>query len=169
MCKDEITERVKNNLHKNQGFSLVELCVVLALIAIVMTMSVSFTALVNGVIKDHSEEYEFSEDVYAVREAIYKWLAENDSDKSIFSVSNNALTVNTSDGNKELNFENGTLSLGKEQIPELDTIEGITFSTNGALIKGTVLRMDGSDARDEISFVFYPRCGTVVSEDVTDE
>ena len=149
------------------GFTLVELCVVLALFAILVTMIVSFSVLMNGFASNNKADYEFLKDHARLKEKIGIWAAENDVSGCVFLVGADGTLTVTADGNeKSVSLSNGELSLGGEQISGFNTIDGITFTANDKLIKCVTYRIDKDGNRIESSFVFSLRSGTVDVEEV---
>ena len=66
------TPKTHNARHGKGGFTLVELCVVLALLAILAVGITSFSVLMNGFAADASEETAFWEENAALKERIIK-------------------------------------------------------------------------------------------------
>lgn len=126
------------------GFTLAELCVVLALVAICSAMIVSFAAEMNKFSTSSQESYQFLEDSANLRDELSKWIAENDTAGVVFSAEDRELTK---DGAK-LTFTGGE---------NLQTIGDIEFETNDSLIKCTISQKDGDG---QAQFVFALRCAT---------
>ena len=165
MCRKIRNTKAKKTykvLHGKGGFTLVELCIVLALLAILTTMTVSFTVLMNGFAADNQVEYEFLEDHATLKEELSAWMAENDVSGSVFSVSEGGtLTVTADATEKAVSFNDGSLTLGGEQKSGLNAIDGITFTANDKLIKCVTYRIAKNGKRIESNFVFPLRCGTI--------
>ena len=142
-----------------RGFTLVELSVVMALVAILATMTVSFTVLMSGFANDSRAEYEYLEEYSNLKEALSNWLQENDIDGATFNaftVESNGFYVNKIE--KHVHFENDTLYLGNE-TKSFDSIDSVTFAAiDGKLIKCTTTR---KNSEQTMSFVFYPRFATI--------
>lgn len=161
--------RVRDRANGKGGFTLVELSVVLALLAILTTMIVSFSALMNGVAAENQAEYDFLEDCAKLKDELTEWSAEHDTVDSVFSVhADGVLTVTQNSMNKAVAFADGVLLLGDEQIKNLGAIDGMTFSANDKLIKCVTYRYGKGGERKESSFVFAPRCGAVSVEEATE-
>ena len=142
-----------------RGFTLVELSVVMALVAIIVTMVVSFSVLMSGFINNNNDEYSFLEDYAALKQQLLTWVAENDTPSSQFMVGLlGNLIVKENEDQKEVSFSEGVLSLDTKQISNLDTISRVYFTTNDKLIKCTVCPFnDSGESISEISFVFSLR------------
>ena len=150
------------------GFTLVELCIVLALLAILATMTVSFSVLMNGFAAENKAEYEFLEDHATLKETLGVWAAENDVTGSVFKVNEDGtLTVTENGVEQNVSFADGVLTLGGEQKAGLDAIDGVIFTANDKLIKCVTYRIAKDGERIEHSFVFSLRCGVI--EEVADE
>lgn len=161
-----------NARHGKGGFTLVELCVVLALLAILAAAISSFSVLMNRYAVDASQETDFWEDNAALKKELRNWIAENDV-KSIngdeinpntFTVQSGSLTVEKQDKSTEsLSFANGVLTVGEKQIEGFDTIDGVEFSvgTGYSIIKCTVYHITESGERKEADFLFSCRSASV--------
>lgn len=150
------------------GFTLVELCVVLALLAILTTMIVSFSVLMNGFAAENKAEYDFLEDHAKLKEELCTWAAENDVTGSIFKANEDGtLSVTENGTEKTVSFADGILTLGGEQKAGLDEIDGVIFTANDKLVKCVTYRIAKNGERIEHSFVFSLRCGVI--EEVADE
>ncbi len=155
-------QKLHKENHGKRGFTLVELCVVLALLAILTTMTVSFSVLMNGFAADNKAEYEFLEDHATLKEELCAWVAENDVSGSVFTVAKDGtLNVTENGTEKTVSFADGILTLGGEQKAGLDAIDGVTFTANAKLIKCVTYRIGKNGKSIESSFVFSLRCGTI--------
>lgn len=164
------TYNIKSN---KSGFTLVELSVVLALLAILATMIISFSVLMSGFAKDEKKEYEFLEEYAKLKEEISEWVAKNDVTGSIFTVNSETMTITVTKGGTEnvvgtMNFKEGNLYLGNEEPTSFDMIDGVSFiviesdtvieSDSCKLIK-CVVKNNGE--KIEQSFVLSLRCGVI--------
>ena len=156
-------------MRARRGFTLAELCIVMAVLGILLTMVVSFSTLMNKHAVTNAEQYTFLEESGLVRDAIEDWIAEKDVKGKEITVKGNALVA---DGD-ELSFRSGKLSCldGEEleivhgivfEIPEPD--EGDEDVKDARLIKCTVRRVDGVGDREERVYVFSLRAATAVKE-----
>ena len=144
------------------GFTLVELCVVLALLAILAAMIASFSVLMNGFVAENKAEYEFLEDHSTLKGVLEIWAAENDVTGSTFKVDEDGILSVTENGiEKNVSFSDGILALGGEQKAGFDTIDGVIFTANDKLIKCMTYRIEKDGARIERSFVFSLRCAVI--------
>ncbi len=150
------------------GFTLVELCIVLALLAIVTTMIVSFSVLMSEYAKENEATYEFLEDCAALEDVLRDRLAENDTGTCEFSVVNGTLTLTENGTDKTVTFADGVLLLGEERLNSFDTVEGISFAANDKLIKCTVYRTDAQGVRMESCFVLSLRVASIVEKEVVE-
>ena len=160
----------KSNIDKRgkSGFTLVELSVALALVAIVTTMMVSFSVAFKGFVNSNESEFAFYEDSDKLKQELGAWLAENDEPDCVFSTTSNiSLNVEIGANGKAANFARGVLYMGDKRVEGLNAIDGATFEVSEKLIKCTTYRKRGIKGRAECSFVFYIRSGriTEVTED----
>lgn len=169
MCKKTLNlKALKTNksIHGKRGFTLVELCTVMALVGILGTMVITFYTMSNSWVKDSKASYEYLEDHAALKEELCFWSAEKDTTDSIFFVgADGALIVAKNGVEYPITFADGVLSLGDVQKAHLDEIDGISFSSNEKIIKCITYRYDKNGKRTESCFVFSPRSATIIAED----
>lgn len=151
--RNETVQALQNARRSKGGFTLTELSVVLALVAIVTAMIVSFSVMMNRQVQSERNEYNFLEDYATVKDAVYKWASENDVEGHEFKVAK--YTVN----DNELYFDDddAILNVGDDSIEDLDTIESVSFDDDGKLIKCIVKSNSGRICE----FVFAVRWATV--------
>ena len=157
------------------GFTLVELSIVLALIAILTVMMVSFSVLMNGYAADDKAEYDFLEDTAELKEALGTWVAENDTEDCTFVTSGNKITLFR--GNAEvyaLEFVNGILTVSEPNeaseasealVSGLTGVNVATFAAEqmgGRLIRCETVCIDNDGQTMSASFVISLMCGGAV-------
>ena len=132
------TEKLHNGakLLDKRGFTLVELSVAIFLVAIIVTMIVSFSVLVSNNLNKSKAEYSFLEQCSSLKTTITNYTSENDS----FSLT--AL--------KEQNFAGSYTD-----------IESVEYSVNNSLLKCIVVSTDGKTQ----TFVIYLRTAEVTSDE----
>ena len=170
MCKNmrilNKTPKTHNARHGKGGFTLVELCVVLALLAILAVGITSFSVLMNGFAADASEETAFWEENAALKSELRRWIAENDVAGKHFFVEGGVLksapTGQTENANT-LYLAGSALMVNGVQKAEYSAIDGIEFSSGSgfSVIKCTVYYITEDGARKEIDFLFSCRAATV--------
>ena len=155
-------KKTEYSAKKNKrGYTLLELTIVLALTAIVATMVVSFSTLVNKYNKGSRADYAFFEDCAALKKQVTQLVSENDVKGKSFDVTGNILTI----GEARVSFsEEGLLKLGESELGKFEAIDGVEFSANDKLIKCTMHYIKDGGASKEVSFVFSLRCGNIISE-----
>ena len=153
-----------------RGYSLVELCIVLALIAIVATAVVSFYRLMSGTLNDTRSAYAYLEDHNALKKKFDEWAAEKDVPGSVFFVDKNGKLFVKENGEatgQAVVFSNGRLVLGNDRSESgFDHISDIYFEVDETktMIKCvTYYETRGGDRMEE-QFVFSLRCGSIDSE-----
>ena len=161
------TPKTHNARHGKGGFTLVELCVVLALLAILAVGITSFSVLMNGFAADASEETAFWEENAALKSELRRWIAENDVAGKHFFVEGGVLksapTGQTENANT-LYLADSALMVNGVQKAEYSAIDGIAFTTADGgrrLIKCTVYYITEDGARKEIDFLFSCRAAIV--------
>ena len=120
-----------------RGFTLVELSVVIALLAILVTMTVTFTMAMNGFVGVNRAEYDYLEEHSKLKEEISNWIAKNDAQGNVFEVEKGTegtcdvlnLFINGDNSNcQNAYFKNNRLELNGVES-EFDSIASVTFET----------------------------------------
>ncbi len=141
-----------------QGYTLVELSVVLLLIAILAGMIASFSALANKHAQDVRREYAFMEQCSTLRQELGDWIALNDQSGATISVSEDGteLIIIVTDVKLKAKFSDRFLYLGNGTT-ELDKLSSVSFSVTDGIIK--CVASDGNKLQQALAFAV--RCGTV--------
>lgn len=145
-----------------RGMTLAELMVALAMVAVMITMVVSFVVLMTNHTRANSEKLAFQQDFAAVKAGVESWMsatigqslvAEGGSGDTIDATALTAGDANT------LRFQNGVLS-GNDISIRVQSIGAVTFlleDKNGEyLLFCTVTR---ADSEDSYTFCVNPRAG----------
>ena len=137
-----------------RGFTLVELSVVLALVAIVTVMIVSFSIMMDKFAVSAQAEYDFLEDSNILKNQIIEQI-------SLYDVAGNEFSV--VDGS---DTENDYLEITKDDAPTEKLVFGdndfdITLETNGNLIKCTI-KSTNKSVFYKNTFVVALRCASTV-------
>lgn len=157
--------KVRDTKVDRRGFTLFELCIVLALLGILFTVTASFSMLLKGIVSESKEKYEFSKDFAELKALVCEWISENDVQGSVFLTDEaGALTAIGNDAERTVCFADGILSLDGERTADTDTLEDVVFSANGRLLKCVAYRNGGDGERMESCFVYSLRCGSVAQE-----
>ncbi len=146
---NKIMQKLNNKKSGKGGFTVVELCITLALVALLTTMAVSFSVLMNKFTDESKSKYEFLKDSATIEREFTSWVET----QSVLTLNGNSL-----DG---VTFANETLSLGVDKsVKNLDTVSSVSFVNNeeSDLIKCTVLDNNGRFSR---TFVVYLRTTTI--------
>ncbi|MBQ9735720.1 MAG: type II secretion system protein [Clostridia bacterium] len=152
---------VRNNARRGtdgkRGFTLVELVIVIALLAILTAMTVSFSVLVSGYAKDSRAVTDYTEDCATAKEAVIAYVRARDVSGTVFTLTDGSLTASDGTG---ITFSDGVLTLGDKTVTGLDTVKGITADQSGKLIRITLQPTDESE-REDFVFVLALRSATV--------
>ena len=167
----EKPNKVKNN---KRGFTLVELTIVMAILAIVIGITVSFSVLMKDVTADNRDEYEFLEQNTELKDAICAWVAENDVMGSPFTANGDTLIVENAGKKMTLRLSNGRLYYSDYEQQknivletDLDEIDQMIFSVKGGQKH---LKCETNHENDEgntvltNAFVISLRLGTMKQE-----
>ena len=160
--------KVNNSARKNGGFTIVELVVALAILAILVTIVASFSVLMGDYAKDSGTEYAFLEDVFTLKRTMTEWAAEEDYAGAQFLIDNGSLSVN----GKSFSIESGVLQFGDRSMSALSTIAAITVKGNeNGLVKCKAVGVKENGVILESEFVFALRAADleIISEVADDE
>ena len=147
----------RNGIGGKRGFTLVELSVALALLAILTAMIVSFSVLVSGYAEDGRAVADRVEDCTQAKEAILSYVRARDVQGASFTVAKSSLSA--SDGS--VSFKDGTLTLvGEITLTGLDTLDSITFDQSGKIIRVTLTPKEEENA-EAFTFVLALRWATI--------
>ena len=157
-------EKYHNDVFGKGGFTLVEISVVLALLTVLITMIVSFSVLMRGIVKENKAEYAFLEDYDYLRDTFDARLAEIDADGTRIAVCDDELVCISKAGERtSIAFSEGRLIVGDIERRALESVDRISFETNGKLIKCSVFDVsEGENESEKISFVLSVRCSEIV-------
>ena len=140
---NNVMQKLNNKKSGKGGFTVVELCITLALVALLTPMAVSFSVLMNKFTDESKSKYQFLKDSATIEREFTSWVET----QSTLSLDGTSLSG--------VSFANETLSLGDKTVRNLDTVSSVSFETNGeTLIKCTVLDKNGRFSR---TFVVYLR------------
>ena len=151
----------KTKIGASKGSTLVELTVVLAVIAIVMTMIVSFTVLIKRHQSKNDQEFLFLEKTSDLKKDILEWFTFTDGDSTLYSIQNGELVATVGGVRSSVLFFDGVLTVGEDRITT-QGVDGVLFFSQGQVIKCTFYATIGNKQK-QISFVFSPRCGYVLN------
>ena len=156
--------RKYNSRYGKGGFTLVELCITMAIVAILGTMVVSFAVMMGGAVNNSSVEYAFLEEHSQLKEGLSKWIAENDLPGNEFSADINTLTVSGRETvttvNLARNGDNLEVKAGEMLLGSFENIDGASFFVESGLVKCVTYREDKNGGRVESSFVVALRLGS---------
>lgn len=163
---------VKNYMlirHEYKGATLVELCIVMALLAIVSTMIVSFSAIVHKYVSSEQNQYAFIEETSRIKQEMQQWLSALDTRGTKILVTEDRIQAENTDAtiqfNKTMRVLIFTYEDGSEREITTQTVKDIQFGLHvlhdsSAIAKCTV---SGSDEYlEEFSqrFLLALRCAS---------
>ena len=128
-----------NMRNNRRGFTLTELTIVLAVLAIILTLVVSFTAMVSKNTQVSTARFEALQDI-RVAESIIENFIEGKSSIT-FNVNAEETTLTLTDNeNNTLTFDETkkTLVLNNKETLTLSRVESITFDYNGDNTEGII-------------------------------
>lgn len=151
----------RNGIGGKRGFTLVELSVALALLAILTAMIVSFSVLVSGYAEDGRSVADRVEDCTQAKEAILSYVRARDVQGASFAIAEDSLSA--SDGSS-VSFADGTLTLGAITLTGLDTLDSITFDQSGKKIIRVTLNPKEEENAEAFTLVLALRWATIPEE-----
>lgn len=162
------TPKTHNARHGKGGFTLVELCVVLALLVMLAVGITSFSTLMNGFAAEASEETAFWEENAALKSELRRWIAENDVKEESFYIQNGVLYSTNSAAGQDASFylAGSALIVNGVQKAEYSAIDGIVFATaegSRPIMKCTVYYITEYGERKAVDFLFSVRAAGVSS------
>ncbi len=139
--------QTKDRRH-NRGFTLVEMAIVMALLALVGTVVVGYATLVSEQTRTVNERADFMEATLTFRGDLERAFAEGDAlGEASVSFSDGVLTV-------------GTASLLLSDYPEISDVE-TELSTDKTLLK---IILTNEEIRETSSFLLASHCGAIFIE-----
>lgn len=130
----------KQNSNGKRGFTLAEICIVLALVAILSAMTVTFSTLTGNTVAQNREDYRFLEQCDLLRQNLTDRIAAGDGTVAFTQSEGEPLKVN----GQALTFEDGKLLYGDTEVTTgLTEVKEIAFDIQDKLIKCTVTSTNG--------------------------
>lgn len=119
------------HINKKSGFTLVELCIVMAISAIVGTMLVTFMIYASGQQAKIAKESRCISEITKVQKTVNAWIKKYDSENyTITSPGNNKLIAKTTTGTQAgvISFNNKKITVDNHAVTEeLENISSIAF------------------------------------------
>ena len=145
--KDKKMQKNSTKMSGKRGFTLVELSVVLALVAIVTVMIVSFSIMMDKFAVSAQAEYDFLEDSNILKNQIIEQISVYDVDGYNFSVVDGSELLLTKDDDDEFS----------KNLDFSDDNFNTSFEVNDKLIKCTI-KSTSDDVYYNNTFVVALRC-----------
>ena len=156
-----------------RGSTLVELCIVMALLAIVSTMIVSFSAIIDRYVKQNQRQYTFIEESAQIRQAMSDWLFSLDEAGNIVTVTDQQISLQQTENRAAFDTTTQTLFWvypdGTVKTVGTKTVDGISYSLEQLSATTSILKciMTGTDAHSNMmtqAFLLTLRCGSFAKE-----
>lgn len=146
------------------GFTLIELVIVMAVMAILAATVVSFSVLMKGYAEKSENQYSFLTQCSTLKASVTEWVAENDEEGAVFTVhTNGTLSVTKGGETSTLRFSSGCLYQDGKKTVELTLIKSATFSLKGELVRCDVSAAFENGPKDK-NFVFSLRAAALTKE-----
>lgn len=154
--------RARRSRRSKRGFTIVELSVVLALLAIITGMTVTFSVLTHEFAAENTRKYDFLQDCAVIEKEITEWAAENSNAETVFTITEDGKKLMISENQNAYIDTDGAFHVGSERLSGVGTVYRVKFEFNDAktLIKCTLFMGEGDDSFSS-SFVFAPRLGRI--------
>lgn len=157
-------------LKSRKGFTLVELCVVMAITALVGTMVVSFLMISNGQHAKIVKEAQYISDITDVQKTVDGWLKKYDSSSYNFVISADTKTISAQKKSDSSTVSSLYLSDRKivencgglkEKTDTLQNIKGLTFqrptyTKDTATVKEQLIRVTIKCDDDSTQTLLFP-------------
>ena len=161
------SKRTAPSSRARRGSTLLELCIVMAILAIISTMIASFSVLFGGYVSQNESRYLFANEVTDWRQAMEDWIAEVDEAEAMFTVTERRIAVEDTAYAVEFNAEEKTLTFYSPKGTSTITAEAVdtlTFSLPDAAGTPAILKCTlGADVvRSKTpaqTFLLTLRCG----------
>jgi len=156
-----------------RGSTLVELCIVMALLAIVSTMIVTFSAIIGKYVKQNQRQYAFIEESSRIKQAMSHWLFALDEAGNIVTVTDQQISLQQTESRVVFDAISRSLFLvhpdGTVKDIGTKTVDGISYSLEQLSATTSILKciVTGSDARSNMmtqDFLLTLRCGSFAEE-----
>ena len=151
---------------RKRGAAMAELCIAIALLSIVSTMIVSFSAIVNDFVTSEQNQYDFLEETSDLHEELRDWMTESDSAGAVYTVRANSITVSGSVAAVKVDafasrvyftYPDGTVTI--MEPANMDSVQFIRSGDN-SLVKCYVIGSDERNNMFEESFILSLQCGS---------
>ena len=146
-----------SRIKSRRGVTLAEIMVVLAMVAIMITMVVSFSLLISEHTRTSLEHDTVIQDRQVIESGVENWLSQVTKKSATLTCSSHEITATIADATYTLKFSNGAL------IGELPDDQTITIHTQTAKAVNFELMQKGSTQVDYLLFC------TILSKADTDE
>lgn len=151
-----------------RGIALAEMVVALALLGIVSTMIVSFTAVAKDHMESQQSQIAFLEETSHIKQALSDWLSQMDENTTVCTVAADRLSVAAYGASAAFGGESLVLTGRDGTVSRVET-ESVTrvqfalkdLSEENAFVKCTVTSAHNGAELYEQSFVLTLRCGSL--------
>ena len=155
--------RIKNKLHNKKGFTLTELCVVMAILAIVGTMVVTFMIFMSNQQAKLTRKASRISNISQTQKVINEWIRSYDTNEYQIQPSPDTKKLVVYQGSTEiatLYFSDGSIyHSGAKKTDKLNDISDITFSKTSSvsqkLIQAKVSFKETSEKEQILLFAIY--------------
>ena len=143
--------------NSERGFTLVELCIVIAITAIVVVLCCTFIISYNGSVNKVKAYKEYMNEISTAKMAVTNWI--NAHDSAYYSIAENASTKGLSAAYKDnstkngsISFTNGVLACAGNNVSTTSfrIVNKIEFGIDGALLLCTI----GADGQEDVPLAF---------------
>ena len=155
--------RTCRNSVRRRGSTLVELCVVVAVLAIVSVMTVTFSVFTSNYVKKTQHQYSFMEEVATLKDEMTAWIYSVD--EAGIKISVNDGRILASDG-RTVVFDDDVQKVTLDGARGIGTgaVDELKFESFGnGLIKCTVRGSRGGSEMEQV-FLLSLRCAEISAE-----
>ena len=156
------------NCTGKRGIALAEMVVALALLGIVSTMIVSFSAIAKDHVEGQKSQLAFLEETSQIKQALSGWLSQMDEETTVCTVTADRLSVAAYGASAAFGGESLVLAGRDGTVSRMET-ESVTrvqfdlkvLSADNAFVKCTVTGAHNGAELYEQSFVLALQCGSL--------
>lgn len=154
-------KHLSNNKRAQRGFTLVELTIVMALLALVGIIAVSITLMATRAERNFRLDAETSSELLDAEAHFKDWLMQYDAQDKTLTVTSSSLTVQSGGATESFSFQEGVLTCtanSAEEKTEFNAIMEMKFSCAGKVICCEVTVSDLGSCK----FLYTMRAATVM-------
>ena len=156
------------SLYVKKGATLVEMCIAMALVAVIITVTVSFSAMLGRFIERNQSQYNFLKESSDIKTTITDLISSRDTNDTVCTVSSRKLEIGTlcalfSESESSFIIQDGNIVIEKEVYLTVTDVKFMLHEIGAkSVLKCTVTGSDRHGADFSQSFLVTFQCGSFV-------